>query len=106
MISDGLFLPWDSRDSTGITLGGGIDYEGFVVTITCTVSHTIKISQADLVRNPEVIVDRVRDFDLARAGVEMDKVRKRFVYDMGRDWYQGAWGIMVKQLELKLDNIH
>jgi hypothetical protein len=32
----------------------------------------------------------------------MKEIAKLYVYDMGPDWYQGAWGMIMKQLDLKI----
>jgi hypothetical protein len=32
----------------------------------------------------------------------MKEVKRLFVYDMGPDWNEGAWGMILKQLEMKL----
>jgi hypothetical protein len=48
-----------------------------------------------------VLLEKVKDFDIDSARERMREVRKLFVYDMGPNWYQGAFGMIVRQLELK-----
>lgn len=72
---------------------GGIDYSDF----------TIRISEKDMMQSPNALISAIKDFDTEAARIKMKQVRKMFVYTMAEDWIDGAFGMIMKQLEQKVE---
>lgn len=89
VVSDNLTLPWDASIPGLAERSGGIDYKKFV----------IKLKERDVIRSPSLLVKKAQAFDLAKAQAEMKKIRRFFVYNIGENWQDGAFGKIVRTLE-------